>query len=235
MQLNNTNLTKKLLAALIFVGMVLLIGHELELYLPDLELWVQDMGVFAPLGFILLFSVLAPVFVSVDALCFAAGVLFPILTGELTVIIATYLSAALIFFLGRDLIRERVLAFIAGHKRFATLDKVISSDNAFKLMFLLRLTPLPFAMLSYALSVTEVKFWPYFAATSGSLIYNGSLVYLGYTTKHLSGLVKGAVQTGFVSHSMLAFGLLILLAVLMYMAKVAGDTLKQLNLENPDE
>lgn len=231
MQLNNTNLTKKLLAALIFVGMVLLIGHELELYLPGLELWVQDMGVFAPLGFILLFSVLAPVFVSVDALCFAAGVLFPILT----VIIATYLSAALIFFLGRDLIRERVLAFIAGHKRFATLDRVISSANAFKLMFLLRLTPLPFAMLSYALSVTEVKFWPYFAATSGSLIYNGSLVYLGYTTKHLSGLVKGAVQTGFVSHSMLAFGLLILLAVLMYMAKVAGDTLKQLNLENPDE
>jgi uncharacterized membrane protein YdjX (TVP38/TMEM64 family) len=100
MQLQRMSLSRKLSAALAFVTLVLLIGNELELYLPDLEIWVQDMGVFAPLGFILLFVVLSPVFVSVDALCFAAGVLFPILTGELTIIIATYLSAALIFFLG---------------------------------------------------------------------------------------------------------------------------------------
>jgi uncharacterized membrane protein YdjX (TVP38/TMEM64 family) len=115
------------------------------------------------------------------------------------------------------------------------LDKVISGDNAFKLMLLLRLTPLPFAMLSYALSVTEVKFWPYLAATSGILIYNSTLFYLGYTTKHLTGLARGVSRTGIVSHTMLIFGLLILLAVLMYVAKIAGDTLKQLNLEKPDE
>ena len=234
MQFQQTSLTRKLLAVLFFVGVVLLIGHELELYLPDLEVWVQDMGVFAPLGFILLFIVLAPIFVSVDALCFTAGILFPIATGELTVIVATYLSAALIFYLGRDLFRATVLTIIAGHKLFSSLDKVISGENTFKLMFLLRLTPLPFAMFSYTLSVTEVKFWPYLAATTGILIYNGSLVYLGYTTKHLSGLVKGAAQTGFVSHSMLVFGLLILLAVLLYIAKIAGDTLKQLNIEKPD-
>lgn len=235
MQLQHTSFSRKLSVVLVFIGIILLIGHLLELYLPDLEVWVQDMGVFAPLGFILLFFVLAPIFVSVDALCFTAGILFPITTGELAVIVATYLSAALIFFLGRDLVRERVLAFIASHQRFATLDKIISSDNAFKLMFLLRLTPLPFALLSYALSVTEVKFWPYLGATTGILVYNGSLVYLGYSTKHLSGLIKGAAQTGFVSNAMLGFGLLVLLAILIYVAKIAGDTLKQLNLERPEE
>ncbi len=236
MLLQHMSLTRKLSVALACVALVLLIGHELELYLPDMEVWVQDMGVFAPLGFVLLFVVLAPIFVSVDALCFTAGILFPIATGELTVMVATYLSAALIFYLGRDLFRASVLTIIAGHQRFATLDKVISGDNAFKLMFLLRLTPLPFALLSYALSVTEAKFWPYLVATSGILIYNGTLVYLGYTTKHLSGfLVKGASQTGFVSHAMLVFGLLVLLAVLIYAAKIAGDTLKQLNLEKPKE
>jgi uncharacterized membrane protein YdjX (TVP38/TMEM64 family) len=235
MQLQHMSLTRKLLAALAFVALALLIGHELELYLPDLEVWIQGMGTLAPLGFILLFVVLAPVFVSVDALCFAAGVLFPITTGELAVIIATYLSSALIFCLGRDLARERVLTFIAGHKRFAALDKVISGDNAFKLMLLLRMTPLPFALFSYALSVTEVKFWPYLAATSGILIYNGTLVYLGYATKHLTGLVKGAAQTGFVSHAMLVFGLLVLLGVLVYVAKIAGNTIQQLNIETPDE
>ena len=65
MQLQHMSLSRKLLAALAFVVLVLLIGHELDLYLPDLEIWVQDMGVFAPLGFIVLFAALSPVFVSI--------------------------------------------------------------------------------------------------------------------------------------------------------------------------
>ena len=220
--------------ALIFVGVVLLIGHELELYLPDLEVWIQELGAFAPLGFIALFVVLTPLFVSVDALCFAAGLLFSIGAGEFYIIIATYLASALIFFLGRYLLRHRVLMFIAEHKRFSELNTVIN-DNAFKLMFLLRLTPLPFAMLSYALSVTQVRFWPYLAATSGILIYNTSLVYFGYTTKHLAGLVSGVSPHSSVSYPMLAMGFVISLAVLIYVAKIAGETVKRLNLENIDQ
>ncbi len=233
MQLQNTGLIKKLAMALIFVGFVLLIGHELELYLPDLELWIQDMGALAPLGFIALFVVLTPLFAPVDALCFAAGLLFPIGAGELYIIIATYLAAALIFFLGRYLLRDRVLTFIAEHKRFSKFTAVVN-DNAFKLMFLLRLTPLPFAMLSYALSVTQVRFWPYLAATSGILIYNASLVYFGYTAKHLSGLISGGAAQSSVSYPMLAAGLLVFVAVLIYVAKMAGDTVKRLNLEKID-
>jgi uncharacterized membrane protein YdjX (TVP38/TMEM64 family) len=228
------NHNRKLLVALFFAALVLLIGHELKLYLPDLEIWIQKLGVYAPLGFVLLFVVLAPMFVSIDALCFAAGILFPIVTGELAVIIATYLSAALIFYLGQDLVRERIQTLIAGHKRFALLDQVISGDNAFKLMFLLRLTPLPFAMLSYALSVTQVKFWPYLVATSGILIYNGTLVYLGYATKHLTGLMGGVNQKSVVSYPMLVFGLLLLVAVLFYVVKIAGNSLKELNIENAE-
>lgn len=233
MQLQNIGLIKKLAIALILVGFVLLIGHELELYLPDLELWIQELGALAPLGFITLFVVLTPLFVSVDALCFAAGLLFPIGAGEFYIIIATYLAAALIFFLGRYLLQDRVLMFIAEHKRFSELNAVVN-DNAFELMFLLRLTPLPFAMLSYALSVTQVKFWPYLAATSGILIYNASLVYFGYTAKHLSGLISGVSPQSSVSYPMLTVGLLISLAILIYVAKIAGKTLKQLNLEKID-
>lgn len=194
------------------------------------------MGIFAPLVFLLLFITLAPFFVSIDALCFAAGVLFPIATGELTMVIATYLSAGIIFFLGRDYLRVRVLSFIAGHKRFAALDKMISGNNAFRLMLLLRLTPLPFAMLSYALSVTGVKFLPYLAATSGILVYNGSLVYFGYATKHLTGLaLGGSARTGSVPHTTLVIGLVLLIAVLIYLTKIAGKLLTEMNVENSDD
>jgi uncharacterized membrane protein YdjX (TVP38/TMEM64 family) len=230
-QLQNIRLINKLVIALICAGLVLLIGHGLELYLPDLEVWVQGMGAFAPLGFIALFVVLTPLFVSVDALCFAAGLLFPIGIGEIYTIIATYLASAFIFFLGRYLLRDRVIKFLAKHKHFSKLNEVIEGD-AFKLMFLLRLTPLPFAMLSYAFSVTQVRFWPYLIATSGILIYNGSLVYLGYTAKHLAGLMSDVSPSSNVSYPLLVTGLVITLAVLIYVAKIAGKTVKQLGMKD---
>lgn len=231
MQLQDIGLINKLAIVLIFVGLVLLIGHGLELYLPDLEVWIQSMGAFAPLGFIMLFVVLTPFFVSVDALCFAAGLLFPIGAGMFYVIIATYLAAAVIFYLGRYLLRDRVLMHLAKHKHFSELDEVIKG-NAFKFMFLLRLMPLPFAMLSYAFSVTQVRFRPYLAATSGILIYNTSLVYFGYTTKHLAGLISGASPQSNVSYPLLATGLVISLAVLIYVAKIAGKTVKRLGYKD---
>jgi len=220
-------LIKKLTIASVFVGVILLISHALKLYLPGLEVRIQDLGAFAPLGFILLFVVLTPFFVSVDALCFAAGLLFPLGAGVSYIIIATYLASALIFFLGRYLLRDRVMTHLAEHKRFSELNEVIKG-NAFKLMFLLRLTPLPFAMLSYAFSVTEARFRPYLAATSGILIYNISLVYFGYTAKHLSGLISEVSPQNTVSYPLLAVGLVIFLTVLIYVAKVAGKAVKQM-------
>ena len=233
MQFKNMSITRKLSVILTIAGVILVIVHELKLYLPDLELWIAKLGAFAPLGFIALFVVLTPFFISVDTLCFAAGLLFPFGAAEFYMTIATYLAAALIFFLGRYLFKDRVVTFIAKHKQLATLDTTIS-NQPFKLMFLLRLTPLPFAMLSYALSVTQVEFRPYLGATSGILIYNASLVYMGYATKHLAGLVSGSAKQSGVSYPLLALGVVISLGVLIYVTKIAGETITRLSLEKSD-
>jgi len=231
MQLQQIGLIKKLAITLVFVGAVLLIGHALKLYLPDLEVRIQNMGAFAPLGFIALFVVLTPFFISVDALCFAAGLLFPIGPGVFYIIIATYLASAVIFFLGRYLLRDNVVKHLDEHKRLSELNEIIK-DNEFKLMFLLRLTPLPFALLSYAFSVSQVSFRSYLAATSGILIYNTSLVYFGYTAKHLSGLISEAPQQSTISYPLLTVGLVISLAVLSYVAKLAGNAVKQMGYKD---
>lgn len=234
MQLKNMSIAEKLLVILMVAFVIVFIGHELKIYLPDLELWIEKLGVFAPFGFIVLFIVLTPLLVSVDTLCFTAGILFPIGAAEFYMTFATYLAASFIFFLGRYLIRDRVITFIAKHKQLNALDNAINSQP-FKLMFLLRLTPLPFAMLSYALSVTQVRFWSYLGATTGILIYNASLVYMGYATKHLAGLVSGSDKQSHVSYSLLLLGVVILLSVLFYITKKAGETISRLNLKISDQ
>jgi uncharacterized membrane protein YdjX (TVP38/TMEM64 family) len=101
-------------------------------------------------------------------------------------------------------------------------------------MFLLRLTPLPFAMLCYVFAVAQVRFWPYLMATSGILIYNATLVYIGYTTKHIAGLVSGSTGQTAISYPWLVVGLLFTLGVLFYLSKLAGKALKELHVGNEE-
>ncbi len=230
MVIEHTPLHNKLTMVFAVVVAIFLIVHELELHLPHLEIWIASLGAMGPLVYIGLFVALTPLFISVDTLCFIAGLLFSIVAAELYMMIATYLASAVIFYIGRHLFRDRVIDYLAKNKRIAALDSAINSQPL-KLMFLLRLTPLPFAMLSYALSVTEVRLSQYLIATSGIFLYNGSLVYMGYTTKHLAGLISGSPQPSSVSYPLLMLGLLILIGVLFYVAKLAGNTLKQINQE----
>jgi len=232
MQLSNHAilLNKRFLLVAGFVIVMLFMGHELELYLPAIEDWIGQLGAFAPLAFIVMFIILSPLFVSVDALCFVSGVLFSLGAGEIYAVLATYIAAAVIFYLGRYLLRDKVHGFIRGHKQLKAVDKLLSKGS-FKLMLLLRLTPIPFALLSYALAVTEVSFWPYLGATSGILIYNTSLVYFGYAAKHLAGAISGSSQQSSVSYPWVVLGLMVLLPALFYVAKLAGEAVKRLASE----
>jgi len=54
MHFKELSITRKLSVILVLAGVIVVIGHELELYLPDLELWIEKLGAFAPLGFITL-------------------------------------------------------------------------------------------------------------------------------------------------------------------------------------
>lgn len=226
MRLQETQLIKRFFLILAIIAAIVYIAHELELHLPKLEIWIQQLGPFAPVGFITLFVILSPLFVSVDALCFAAGLLFSVGSGGVYVIIATYLAAAVIFFIGRRLFRHKVLTLIKKHQQLSALDAMMNG-NSFKLMFLLRLTPMPFALLSYAFTVTQVRFWSYLGATSGILVYNLSLVYMGYTTKHLAGLFSESNYEHSISHLPLLLGLIVLMLILIYAAKRAGKIITQ--------
>jgi len=206
---------------------IFVVVHYFEIYLPGLEKQIQDLGSFAFFGFILLFVIATPFFISVDTLCFAAGLLFPLLQGIIYVIFATYISAAVIFILGRYFFREKVETLLQRYQQFSKLDTVLA-QNSLKIMLLLRMLPLPFALLSYAFSITQVQFKPYLIATSGILIYNTALVYLGYSTKHMVTAVSSGASASVSHYVMLVIVGIISIIILFFAIRNARHAIVQI-------
>jgi uncharacterized membrane protein YdjX (TVP38/TMEM64 family) len=65
------------------------------------------------------------------------------------------------FLIARYFARERILKLVEGNQKFLAIDKAIG-DNGFKVVTLLRLSPLlPFSLGNYLYGLTSVKFLPY--------------------------------------------------------------------------
>ena len=223
----NSSLFLRLLMIAGGIIVLVLFAHWFELNITHVETWIKSLGALAPLAFILLFVVTTPFFLSVDAFCLVAGVLFPLTTGGFYIIISTYLAAAVIFILGRYFIQNKVKILLTKHPKLKSIDTLLI-DNGLKIMFLLRLLPLPFALLSYAFSVTQVKFKPYIISTSGILIYNLTLVYFGYTTKHIASIASSAQSASSVNYPLLIVGVIVNLLVLAMIIHVARKTIGQI-------
>lgn len=104
-------------------------------------------------------------------------------------------------------------------------------ENGFKVMFLLRLLPIPFALLSYVFAMSRSGFFPYWLATTGLFVYNTALVYFGYLAAHISDqLTQGENYTG--PHNIfLAGGVIASTLVILLISKIAKH---QLALMHPN-
>lgn len=81
------------------------------------------------------------------------------------IVLASNLGAWLAFALGRTLLGPRVLSWSARHPRMAAVQQAIGAES-FRLVFLLRLTPLiPFNALNYLFGVTPLGFRAYALGT----------------------------------------------------------------------
>jgi len=118
---------------------------------------------------VLLFAaayVIAPLlFFPASILTIGGGFLYGSLRGTALVLGCALATACLGFLLGRTLLRSWVRRRIERDPKLAAVDSAIGA-HGFRLVLLLRLSPVvPFNLLNYALGASEVKFWPYAAAS----------------------------------------------------------------------
>lgn len=215
----------------LLVGLIVVLvigGYWLEHHIVRMEGWIESLGYWAGVGFILLFLVLTPLFFSVDALCLIAGAVFSLPAAFAYVLIATMLASALIFAIGRWIARENIQTFVAKNEKLRSIDRLLQ-HGSFKILFLLRLLPIPFAPLSYAMSVSKTRFGPYWLATTGIFFYHLIITYFGYSAAHFSKqMIQGGQATG-PSAAMLAGGFILCIAVVFLILRVARSELAQIS------
>lgn len=145
--------------------------------------FVQGYGFFAPLVFILLFTIV-PLTLFPDALlAIAGGLIFGLYEGSLYILIGALCGATLSFYIARYYglwIREKLKG-----EKFLDMDRAVG-ENGFLIIFLLRLVPLvPFDIISYSAGFSSIKYKDFISASLIGML-PGVFVYANIGAKSLS-------------------------------------------------
>jgi len=169
----------RILIVVVGVALLVALGRALGGYVEPFRVFVEGLGAVAPLVFGLAYAVAVVAFVPGSALTLAAGAIFGVVTGAVTVFVAAVAGSAAAFLIARYLARGAVERRLAANPKFAAIDRAVGREGR-KIAFLLRLSPaIPFNLLNYALGLTRVRFADYLLASLGMIPGTLLYVYLG--------------------------------------------------------
>jgi uncharacterized membrane protein YdjX (TVP38/TMEM64 family) len=226
---------------LLAAGLVVLVllGREAGSVIPQFSAWVDGLGVFAPIVFMVGYAVAVVAFVPGSLLTLAAGAIFGLAEGTAYVMVAATLGAVGAFLVARHLARPAIERRIAGNARFAAIDRAVAGRGR-RIVFLLRLSPVfPFNLLNYALGLTQVRFVDYLIASLGMLPGTLLYVYYGKLAGEVAALASGsAVERGAGYYAVLVLGLVATVAVTAVVTRLARRALREATGEDdsaPDD
>jgi len=216
--------------ALIVVGVagLLVLGRQAGRYIPQFAQWVNELGFWGPVVFILGYAAAAVLFVPGSLLTLAAGAIFGLARGVVYVFIAAVLGSAAAFLVSRYLARQAIERRMANNPRFAAIDRAVGAQGR-RIVFLLRLSPVfPFNLLNYGLGLTQVRFADYVVASVGMLPGTLLYVYYGKLAGDVAALAGGAApEKGAGYYAVLVLGLVATIVVTTLVTRTARRALQE--------
>jgi len=184
---------------------------------------VQDMGIWGPVIFAVVYAIFTVLMLPGAPLTLAAGAIFGLLWGLVAVSVGSTAGVALTFLIGRYLARDAVERRLGQYPKFRAVDQAVS-EGGWKIVALLRLSPaIPFNLQNYLYGLTAIRFWPcviasWVAMLPGTFMY----VYLGYVGR--AGVAAAAGESAGrtpAQWAMLGVGLIATIAVTVYVTRLA--------------
>ena len=207
---------------------LLLLGRYAGAYIPAFAAWVDGLGVWGPIVFMIGYAAAVVGFAPGSILTLAAGAVFGLLEGTVYVFVAATVGASLAFLVSRHVARSAIEQRLAGNDRFAAIDRAVGAEGR-KIVFLLRLSPVfPFNLLNYALGLTRVRFADYVVASFGMLPGTLLYVYYGKLAGDVAALAGGAaVEKDVGYYAVLLLGLVATVVVTTFVTRIARRALRE--------
>ncbi|NWF60720.1 MAG: TVP38/TMEM64 family protein [Fischerella sp.] len=227
----------KLILLFCLVTTLLIAAKSLNLqeFLQSSITWIQSLGSFGAIAFILIYNLATLLFIPGSLLTLKGGCLFGFFWGSVYVLIAAILGATVAFLIGRYLSRDWVCRQLEKHPKFKAIDRAVGKEG-FKIVLLTRLSPLfPFNLLNYAFGITQVSLKDYILGSIGMVPGTVMYVYIGSLAGNLAMIgtptqpTTPATQIG--QWVMQGIGFIATVAVSVYVTRVAQKSLKE-SVEN---
>ncbi|NJL78316.1 MAG: TVP38/TMEM64 family protein [Richelia sp. RM1_1_1] len=219
-----------LIACLIAILIISAKYFNLQGLLTKSLLWVDSLGWWGAIAFIIIYNVATLLFIPGSLLTLKGGCLFGLYWGSLYVLIAAIIGATFAFLVGRYISRDWVCQQIGKNPKFQAIDKAVAK-NGFKIVFLTRLSPIfPFNLLNYAFGVTQVSLKDYILGSIGMIPGTIMYVYMGSLIGNIAitnSSIPKSPEAQFAQMLLQGIGLIATIFVTIYIAKVAKKALKE--------
>ena len=217
--------------ALLVLGLLaglILAGREAAGLLPRFAAWVEGLGVWGPVVFVLGYILATVAFVPGSLLTLGAGAIFGLVQGTALVLAGATLGASAAFLVSRYVARGAVERRLAGNVRFDAIDRAVGEQGR-KIVLLLRLSPVfPFNLLNYALGLTRVRFADFAVASIGMLPGTLLYVYYGKVAGDVARLAGGTgIPRGRGYYAVLGLGLAATVLVTTIVTRTARRALEE--------
>jgi uncharacterized membrane protein YdjX (TVP38/TMEM64 family) len=201
-------------------------GADLARHLDAIETTVSGLGPKGVVTFIGLFVVATSLLFPESLLAILAGAAFGLSKGIVVVVTANFLAAAFQFLLARSLLRKFAQPVIRTHPALKAIQEAVRSSGV-KFQWLLRLTPLNPATVSYVLSTAGIRFSTFLVSSFALLPHTFVEVYFGYAAKHVTRIAARSPGVTYLHDLVVVGGLILTVLVLLLISKAAHKAVRQ--------
>nr|CAG8468223.1 1300_t:CDS:2 [Entrophospora candida] len=180
-----------ILVAFISTLIALLLIFRIQDHIKDYLKYIEIHKKYGILIYLTIYIICVWFFLPGSLISIAAGFLFkPSILAGAVIITGDVLAALGTFLFGKYIFSDWVMNQIEKRPTFKALNAVITEEG-WKIVVMLRLTPLPFSLISYFFSVSSINLFTFLWATAiGVLPGTFNAVWMGSLVKSLSGIDK---------------------------------------------
>lgn len=215
-----------LLAGGLLLAALVVIGSEVERNLSSIEQWIENLGPWGIVAFILLIAVATSCFIPDSLLCMVAGALYGMGWGLCAAIAGMFLASMLQYVLAHRLLRPRIQGILDQRPSLQAIQRAVRRDEL-RLQILVRLTPLNPATASYLFGAVGVRLSGYLIACLALIPALALEVYAGHAGRHMAQAATGSDSSSRLHQIATFVGLALCVIVFVVISRLARNAVAQ--------